>query len=70
VDVVDLSKKLYKVLRQREEDLATTLVTGAVQDWEQYKMVVGEIRGISFAVEELKALLERTNEDGEEALSS
>lgn len=69
MDVVDLSKKLYKVLREREEDLATTLVTGSVADWEQYKLVVGEIRGISYAKEELRALLEKTTQDGEEALS-
>jgi hypothetical protein len=69
VDVVDLSRKLYKVLREREEDLATTIVTGSVSDWEQYKLIVGEIRGISYAKEELRALLERTTQDGKEALS-
>lgn len=69
MDVVDLSRKLYKVLREREEDLATTIVTGSVSDWVQYKQIVGEIRGISYAKEELRALLERTTQDGKEALS-
>jgi hypothetical protein len=32
--------------------------------------MVGELRGLAYAKEELKALLERTSEDVEETLSS
>jgi hypothetical protein len=46
------------------------VATGSPANWEQYQSMVGEIRGLAFAREELRALLERTTEDAFEALSS
>ena len=70
MDVVDLAKHLYKKLEEREKDIANDLSLGAVKDWEQYKMSVGEIRGLSLAREEIKTLLERNVDDGEDFISS
>ena len=70
MDVVDLAKHLYKKLEEREHDISRALSHGAVKDWEQYKMSVGEIRGLSFAREEIKALLERNVDDVEDLISS
>lgn len=66
MDVVDFAKHVYKVIREREEQLAQNLVTGGPKDWEQYKMVVGEIQGLSFARDEIRTLLEKSvdHEDG------
>lgn len=69
MDVVYFARHMYKLLREREQDLVSALSSGSVQNWEQYKMTVGEIRGLSFAREELKALLEKTSEDVEDTLS-
>jgi hypothetical protein len=63
MDVVDFAKHVYKVLRERENDLVQNLATGGPKDWEQYKMIVGEIQGLSFARDEMRALLEN-HEDG------
>ena len=70
MDVVDLAKHLYKKLEEREQDISRALSHGAVKDWEQYKMSVGEIRGLSLAREEIKTLLERNVDDGEDFISS
>ncbi len=70
MDVVDLAKYLYKKLEQRQDDLSSALSHGSVQNWEQYKMTVGEIRGLSFAREEIKALLEKNVDDVEDFISS
>ena len=70
MDVVSLSKALYKVLRHREEDIAYAVSYGVPSNWEQYQSMVGEIRGLAFAKEELKALLGKSSEDVEETLSS
>ena len=70
MDVVSLSKALYKSLRERENDIVEMVANGSPKDWEQYQSMVGEIRGLAFAREELKALLERTSEDALEAISS
>lgn len=70
MDVVSLSKALYKSLREREQDIVEMVANGSPKNWEQYQSMVGEIRGLAFAREELRALLERTTEDALETLSS
>ena len=70
MDVVELAKYLYKKLEQRQDDLFSALSHGSVKNWEQYKMTVGEIRGLSFAREEIKALLEKNVDDVEDFISS
>ncbi len=70
MDVVELAKYLYKKLEERQEDISHALSHGSVKDWEQYKMSVGEIRGLSFAREEIKSLLEKNVDDVEDLISS
>tara|TARA_B100000963_G_C22608191_1_gene663599 strand:+ start:420 stop:632 length:213 start_codon:yes stop_codon:yes gene_type:complete len=70
MDIVDICKYMYKKLEEREKDLGSALSHGSVQNWEQYKMTVGEIRGLSFAREEIKTLLEKNADDVEDFISS
>jgi len=70
MDIVDICKYMYKKLEEREQDLGAALSHGSVQNWEQYKMTVGEIRGLSFAREEIKTLLEKNADDVEDFISS
>jgi|TARA_R110000823_G_C15749661_1_gene481756 hypothetical protein len=70
MDVVDFAKHMYKLLRERENDIAFALANDAAKDWEHYKMMVGEIRGLSYAKEEMKALLENNADDVEDLISS
>ena len=70
MDVVDWAKYMYKKLEEQKKMISDALASGAVKDWEQYKMSVGEIRGLSFAREEIKALLERNVDDVEDLISS
>ena len=55
---------------QREQDIASSLAHDAAKDWEHYKLMVGEIRGLTYAREEIKALLERNADDVEDLISS
>lgn len=65
MDVVDFAKHVYKKLQQREDELAQTLAAGAPKDWAQYKQIVGEIQGLSYASEEIRTLLENhSDHDG------
>ena len=70
MDGVDFAKYIYKVLREREQDIARALAHDAAKDWEQYKLMVGEIRGIAFARMEFKALLEKNADDAENIIRS
>jgi len=70
MDVVQFSQALYNVLREREQDLCDQLANGAAQTFEQYRSMVGELQGITFAIDEVKTLLENTEDDVEDLLAS
>ena len=57
--------KFKKSLESRVEDLSVAITSGNVKDMEHYRAVVGEIQGLSFAVEELQSLLKRFDDDAE-----
>jgi len=69
MDLVAFSTYMYKLLQEREQDIASALAHDAAKDWEQYKLMVGEIRGLTYAREEIKALLERHADDVEDLIS-
>ncbi len=57
--------KFKRSLESRVEDLSVAITSGNVKDMEHYRAVVGEIQGLSFAVEELQSLLKRFDDDAE-----
>ena len=63
MDIVDFSQKLYKRLKEREDDIVLTLTTGAVSNHEQYKQLVGELQGLSYTKDQIKSLLEGKIDD-------
>jgi hypothetical protein len=58
------------MLQRREEDISTILTSGGIQDMENYRLLIGEIQGLTYAKEEMKTLLEKNYEDGEDIISS
>lgn len=66
MDTVDFASRLYKNLRRRQEDIQECLTADGVPNWEEYKKLVGEIRGLSYAADEAKALLEKYTDHDEE----
>jgi hypothetical protein len=70
MDVVAFAQHVYRVLRQREEDIKTVLAADGLPNWEEYKKLVGELRGLSYAADEMRALLENHGENDEEIISS
>lgn len=70
MDVADFAKYIYKLLEQREDQVATMLTSGSVQNFEQYQRLVGEVQGLVYAKEEIKSLLEKNVEDGEDFIHS
>tara|TARA_X000001382_G_scaffold64005_1_gene44306 strand:- start:269 stop:499 length:231 start_codon:yes stop_codon:yes gene_type:complete len=70
MDVVQFSQSLYKVLRERELDLRDQLANGIAQNYEQYRSMVGELQGVATAIDEMKTLLEKTEDDVEDLFAS
>jgi hypothetical protein len=70
MDAIAFAQFMYKVLKQRQDEIADALAHDVAKDFHEYKLLVGEIRGLSFAREELRALLENADEDVEDFISS
>ena len=67
---LELLTKYKRNLDRRTEDLSVAITSGNVKDLEQYRAIVGEIQGLSFAIEELQYLLKGYDEDAEETVST
>lgn len=63
MDVIDFLSKYQKSLHKRIDDISISITSGGAADWEDYKARVGEIQGVSYALDELKALLKKANYD-------
>ena len=61
MDVLHFIKQYQKILINRMDDISISITSGSVTDWEDYKARVGEIQGVAYALEELKALLKKVN---------
>ena len=70
MEVVVFAQTLYKALRQRQEDIRDALASDAPRDWESYKKMVGELRGLAFAEDRVRALLENREDDDNQSLPS
>ena len=61
--VTDFLHKYKKALNTRIEDISMALTSGNASDMEAYKAMVGEIQGLTYALDQLRTLLEKTDED-------
>ena len=61
--VTDFLHKYKKVLNTRIEDISISLTSGKASDMEAYKAMVGEIQGLTYALEQLRTLLEKVDND-------
>ena len=59
MDVVSFIKDYQKILINRVDDISVSITSGGVTDWEDYKARVGEIQGVTYALDEMKALLKK-----------
>jgi hypothetical protein len=65
MDGINLAEHLLKKLRERKEDFSTSLSDGAINSIEDYRFIVGQIRGMTYAEEEIKAAMKGIElEDG------
>ena len=61
MDVYDFITKYNKVLNNRIEDISLSITSGSITNMEDYRARVGEIQGVTYALDELKALLKKAN---------
>ena len=63
VKVTDFLYKYQKSLNDRINEISIALTSGNASDMASYKAMVGEIQGLSYALEQLRTLLEKTDND-------
>jgi hypothetical protein len=61
--VTDFLHKYKKALNTRIEDISISLTSGNAPNMEAYKAMVGEIQGLTYALDQLRTLLEKTDDD-------
>ena len=61
--VTDFLHKYKKSLNTRIEDISISLTSGNAPNMEAYKAMVGEIQGLTYALEQLRTLLEKVDND-------
>ena len=65
MDGINLAEYLLKKLRERKENFSTSLSDGAITSMEDYRFIVGQIRGMTYAEEEIIAAMKGIElEDG------
>jgi|TARA_E500000331_G_scaffold286907_1_gene281831 hypothetical protein len=65
VDGITLAEHLLKNIRERKESFSMTLSDGAIDSIEDYRFIVGQIRGMTYAEDEIKAAMKGLElEDG------
>ena len=63
MDVVDFITRYQKTLQTRVDDISISVTSGSASDMEQYRAMIGEIQGITYALDELRSLLTKANYD-------
>lgn len=63
MNIVDFFRIYKNKLETRIQDVESAVISGSVSDMEQYKAMIGEIQGLSYALEELRALLKNYEDE-------
>ena len=57
MDGIHLAEHLLKNIRERKQNFMVTLSDGAIESIEDYRFIVGQIRGMTYAEDEIKAAM-------------
>jgi hypothetical protein len=63
MDAVNLAQHLLKNLRDRKERMSEALIAGNIATMDEYRFVVGQMRGMAYAEDEIRAAMKGMEED-------
>ncbi len=63
--VTDFLYNYKKALNTRIEDISISLTSGNASDMEAYKAMVGEIQGLTYALEQIQTLLKKVDDESD-----
>jgi len=65
VYIADFLHKYKKDLTNRIDDISISLTSGSASDIGHYKAMVGEIQGLSYALEHIQTLLKKVDDESD-----
>jgi len=63
--IADFIHKYKKDLTTRIDDISISLTSGSASDIGHYKAMVGEIQGLSYALEHIQTLLKKVDDESD-----
>ena len=57
MDALHFAEYLLKNIRERDSRLKDKLADGSITSWEEYRYIVGEIRGMAYIEQEIQAAM-------------
>jgi Tfp pilus assembly pilus retraction ATPase PilT len=63
MDIITLSDKIRKTIRDKREQLTELITSGSAKDMEQYRHLIGQLDALNFIEQELSNLLEKQEND-------
>ena len=63
MDIITLSDKIRKIIRDKREQLTELITSGSAKDMEQYRHLIGQLDALNFIEQELSNLLDEQEND-------
>ena len=63
--IADFLHKYKKDLTTRVDDISISLTSGSASDIGHYKAMVGEIQGLTYALEHIQTLLKKVDDESD-----
>ena len=63
--ITDFLNKYKKDLTTRIDDISISLTSGSASDISHYKAMVGEIQGLTYALEHIQTLLKKVDDESD-----
>ena len=63
MDGVKLAEHLFKNIRQRRDELTQSLADGSIASIEDYRFITGQIRGLTWCEEEIRASMKGIDDE-------
>mgnify|MGYP003127299780 FL=1 len=63
MDGIALAERLLKNIREKREDYKQMLADGKVEKIEDYRFIVGQIRGLTYCEEEIRTSMKGIEDD-------
>lgn len=63
MDVIQFIARYKRTLQNRVDDISISVTSGGASDMETYRSMIGEIQGLTYALDELQTLLKKDDYD-------